>query len=336
MKTMAQIAEEAGLSRFTVSKILNGDTSVKKENRKKVLELCEKYGFVPNSNAVNLVSRSSRVIGMIVPYITDGFYAELIELTEKYASAKGMGLVYQSSYNDITVEEKILRSFMGLNVAAILLVPVVGQGSSRIRQLAAADLPVICLDRPVAEETFSCVLNDNRSSSCAMTSHLLEKTRQVYFLDSFYRDSNPTALARRQGYLDAMASAGAEPLFIPLFSSCEQQDNERYGYEHLAAFLKERSRPPEALYCVTDAVALGAMRALREAGFVPGKDTLVGGHDNLHFCEYTTPALTSMAQPKEQMAQIAVDMALARIADKNLAPEVVTLKSLLVIRDSSC
>jgi len=331
---MAQIAEEAGLSRFTVSKILRGDTSVRKKNREKVLALCEKYGFVPNSNAVNLVSGSSRIIGMIVPYITDGFYAELIEFTEKYASLRGMSLVYRSSYNDAGTEEKIIRSFLGLNIAALLIVPVVQNSDRRLLRLAAANFPVICLDRPVPG-TFSSVLNDNRESCRIMTEHLLDKRNEVYFFDSFYRDSNPTALARRFGYLDAVNARGVPPLFIPLGASGVQQDNERYGYENLAAFLRKIPKPPAALVCVTDAVALGAMRALRDAGFLPGADTLVGGHDNLRFCEYTTPTLSSMAQPKKEMARIAVDMALARLRAPETPPENIVLKSVLVVRDST-
>jgi LacI family transcriptional regulator len=72
---MEEIAVQAGLSRYTVSKILNGDPTVKKVNRDKVLALCDKYGFVPDSSAVALVSGHSNIIAMVVPYITDGFYA---------------------------------------------------------------------------------------------------------------------------------------------------------------------------------------------------------------------------------------------------------------------
>jgi len=331
---MAQIAEEAGLSRFTVSKILRGDTSVRSRNREKVLALCEKYGFVPNSNAVNLVSGSSRVIGMIVPYITDGFYAELIEFTEKYAARRGMNLVYRSSYNDAGTEEKIIRSFLGLNIAALLIVPVVENPDRRLLRLAAANFPVICLDRTVPG-MFCSVLNDNRGSCRIMTEHLLDRRSEVYFLGSFYGDGNPTALARRDGYLDAVNARGAVPRFIPLDASGEQQDNERHGYRNLTAFLKANPKPPAALVCITDAVALGAMRALRDAGFLPGADTLVGGHDNLHFCEYTTPTLSSMAQPKQEMARGAVDMALARLRAPETPPESLVLKSVLVVRDSS-
>lgn len=335
MKTMAQIAEEAGLSRFTVSKILNGDPSVRRKNREKVLELCRKHGFVPNSNAVNLVSGVSRAVGMIVPYITDGFYAELVELIERRCANHGYHLVYQSSYNDAVTEANVIRTFMGLNVAALLIVPVVVNPDIHIHKAAAANFPVIYLDRALPGDDGCFILNDNRDSGRQMTLHLLDNSSEVAFLDSFYGESNRTAVDRKIGYLDAVKERGAKELIIPGGETGQQQDNEYHGYNSISAFLKKNRRPPEALCCVTDAVALGAMRALRDNGFVPGHDTLIGGHDNLHFGEFTTPTLSSMAQPKNEIAESAVDMAMRRIRDPLAAPEKRVFRSTLVIRDSS-
>lgn len=332
---MAQIAEEAGLSRFTVSKILNGDSSVREKNRTKVLELCRKHGFVPNANAVNLVSGTSRVIGMVVPYITDGFYAELIELIEKRSSRRGYHMIYQSSYNDAATEANIIRAFIGLNVAALLVVPVVVNPDIHIHKAAAANFPVIYLDRALPGDTSCSILNDNRDSCRQMTAHLLEHSPEVAFLDSFYGESNRTAVDRKMGYLDAMREAGAQELILPGGETGQTQDNEYHGYNCISAFLQQHSRPPRALCCVTDAVALGAMRALRDNGFVPGRDTLIGGHDNLHFGEFTTPTLSSMAQPKEEIAELAVNMALKRLDDPTAEPERKLLRSTLIVRDSS-
>ena len=334
LKTMIDIAAEAGLSRYTVSKVLKGDPSVRRNNREKVLKLCEKYGFVPNANAVNLVSGGPRIIGMIVPYITDGFYAELIEFAEKYASSRGLSMIYQSSYNDPLIEQRIIRSFMGIKVQALLLVPVLGTGNLKLHRQAAANFPVICLDRIISPDCCA-VLNDNRDSCRTMTEHLFDNAAQVAYLGSFYRESNPTASARRQGYLDAVSARESEPFFLPLQAICEQQDNECFGYENIAAFLRDGGKIPDAICCVTDAVALGAMRALRDAGYTPGEDVLIGGHDNLRFCEYTTPPLSSMAQPKQEMATAAIDVALRSIADGTIDHRQTILKSELVIRRSS-
>lgn len=331
---MADIAAEAGLSRYTISKILKGDPSVRPRNREKVLRLCEKYGFVPNANAVNLVSGGPSIIGMIVPYITDGFYAELIELAEKYAASRGLSMIYQSSYNDPRIEERIIRSFMGFKVRALLLVPVLGDANQKLHRQAEANFPVIFLDRTIFPGCCS-VLNDNRASCRTMTEHLLDNAAEVAYLGSFYGGTNPTAIDRRQGYLEAVTARGAEPFFLPLAATGEQQDNERFGYENISAFLKNGGKIPEALCCVTDAVALGAMRAMRDAGYTPGQDVLIGGHDNLHFCEYTTPQLSSMAQPKREMAAAAIDMALKFISGEAPAVRQVILKSELIVRQSS-
>lgn len=86
---------------------------------------------------------------------------------------------------------------------------------------------------------------------------------------------------------------------------------------------------------VTDSVALSVMRALRDAGFTPGKDVPVSGHDDLRFGEFTTTTLSSIAQPKEEMGKTAVDTALARIADPKIQPEQKILHSRLIIRGSS-
>lgn len=334
MITMKEIAERAGLSRYTVSKILNGDTTVKKTNRQKVLELCEHYGFVPNSNAVSLVSGYSNVIGMVVPYITDGFYAELIELTEKYAAEHGMGLIYRSSYNDAAVEAGIIRSFTGLKIAALLAVPAVQNPDLRAHRLAAANFPVIYIDRAIPGAVNS-VMNDNFAGGKNMTDHLFEHSNEVAFLDSFYGNANLTASERRRGYLTSVAEHGAKAIFIPNQHSREQQDNERFGYENFYAYLKEKHTLPRALFCVTDAVAQGAAKAIHEAGFTVGKDIFIGGHDNLRFSEYANPPLTSMAQPKQMMAHAAVDMAIARIKNPELEPEQHSFSPELIIRKSS-
>lgn len=334
MITMEEIAAKAGLSRYTVSKILNGNTTVRKANRDKVMQLCEQYGFVPNFSAVTLVSGHSNVIAMMVPYITDGFYSELIQLAEQYAASRGYSMTYLSSYNDHETEAKAIRSFIGLKVAALLAVPVVKNPNLQLHRLAASNFPVVYIDRTISDENSS-VLNDNLTSGRIMTDHLFEQTDEVAFIDSFYGDDNQTAVDRRQGYLNSVAMHGQKAFFIPNDKSLEKQDNERFGYENFSAYLKSCQRPPKALFCVTDTVALGAMRALRDAGFIPGVDTLVGGHDNLLFTEYTNPPLSSMAQPKKLMAEAAVDIAIKRIKNPKLPSEKSVFNSELIVRAST-
>ncbi len=333
MITMSQIAGEAGLSRYTVSKILNGDKTVKAASRERVMEICERHGYVPDNNAVNLVRGRSDIIAMIAPYITDGFYSELMELAERRAEALGRRLVYKSSYNDAEKEAGVIKSMLALKVRAMIVAPVVERPDLRIHALAAKNAPIVYFDRPLGEGS-RCVLNDNEDSASTMTAHLLGRTDSVAYLDSFYGASNPTALARRVGYAKTMEASGLAPRFIPTDASSERQDNEKFGYENMASALG-RGVSFKAVFCITDAVALGAMKAIREAGLKPGEDILVAGHDDLRFSSFVAPSLTTMRQPKERLSEACVDMAERLANGESVASARVVFKSELVVRESA-
>ena len=116
MITMLDIAKRSGISRYTVSKVLNGNPSVRPATREKVLAACRKYGYIPDSAAVGLVKGHTNLIGVTVPYLTDDFYSEFIEKLDRIAPVRGYQLIYRSSYNDGATEAAILRSFLSLKV----------------------------------------------------------------------------------------------------------------------------------------------------------------------------------------------------------------------------
>lgn len=330
---MSLIAKEAGLSRYTVSKILGGDSTVKAESRRRVRELCERYGYLPDDHAVGLVKGKTNLIAMVVPYITDAFYSEIIELTEGFAEGAGYRVLFKSSYNQAAKEAEILKGFLALKVCAMVVVPVVDGPDLRLHALAGKRVPMVYLDRPLASAAHH-ILNDNAASAETMTRHLLKKTRDVAFLDSFYGSLNPTAVARRQGYVRAMEARGQRPRFIPVDASRERQDNEPYGFENMARFLEAGGRA-EAVFCITDAVALGACKAIYGAGMIPGKDIMVAGHDDLRFGAYAHPTLTTMRQPKERLSQACIQTLDQLICGKRVAEKVQVFGSELVIRESA-
>ena len=336
MITMKEIAGEAGLSRFTVSKIFNGNLQVKSRSREKVMAICEKHGYAPNNNAVSLVKGKTMMIGMIVPYITDDFYNEIIELTEELAAAKGYQLIYKSSYNDAQKEADVIKNFMALKVCALIIVPVVCNPNMHIHALAAKHIPVIYLDRPLLKNSRDMynVLNDNEQSGYDMTEYLIKKKKKPAYMGSFYGETNITAELRRKGYLEAMKKHSLKPFLIPTEFSAQKQDNEIYGYENMVHLLKNTS-PPDAVFCVTDAVALGVSRAVREAGFVPGKDIAIAGHDNLRFSSYVTPSLTTMKQPKLLLSKTCIEIADQLIRHQTVSKKKYVFHSELLVRESA-
>ena len=336
MITMKEIALEAGLSRFTVSKIFNGNLKVKSKSRETVLAICDKHGYAPNNNAVGLVKGKTMMIGMIVPYITDDFYNEIIELTEELAAAKGYQLIYKSSYNDAQKEANVIKNFLALKVCALIIVPVVCTPDMHIHTLAATHIPVIYLDRPLLKNSkdIYTVLNDNEKSAYDMTEYLIKKKKTPAYMGSFYGVTNISAALRRKGYLEAMKDHCLKPFLIPCEFSSQRQDNEIFGYENMVRLLKNTS-PPDAVFCVTDAVALGVSRAVREADFIPGKDVAIAGHDNLRFSSYVTPAITTMKQPKSLLSKTCIELADKLIRNQPVSQKKYVFPSVLIVRESA-
>ena len=333
MVTMSEIAEKAGVSRYTASKVLNGDKSVKAALRERVLAACRDCGYIPDSRAISLVKGHSDIIGVIVPYLTDDFYSEFVETLDQVVLAKGYRPVYRSSYNSAELESDILRMFLSIKVCGLVVAPVVSGIDRETHALAARNVPVVYFDRCFDENTWH-VVNDNHAGTFAATTLMLEKGRTPAYLGSFYRETNSTAKQREQGYADAMKAAGKHPLLLDVSGSAEQQDNEKFGCEVVRKHL-EHASAPDALLCVTDSVAFGAMRALFEVGLLPGKDILVCGHDNLRFSAYTTPALTTVRQRQDLFASTCMEILEQAFAGNPPARKEYRFEPELILRETT-
>lgn len=332
MITMSHIAKKAGLSRYTVSKVLNGVTTVKPEARKKVLDVCEKYGYIPNSNAVGLVKGRTTIIGVIVPFLTDDFYTEFIEMLDQAAGAQGYQLLYRSSYNDSETESNIIKNFLALKVCAMIIVPVVTNVNLNVHKLACKNIPVVYFDRQLNDDNYH-VINDNKAGMFEMTELMISRKRTPVYLGSFYHESNITAVLREQGYRDAMNKHKLPVRILDCNNSKEMQDNENFGYENIRKAIAG-GEVFDALLCVTDAVALGAMRALNESGIIPGEDVLIAGHDNLRFSAFLSPSLSSVRQRKDLFARTCIKIINDCLHDKPpvrkkymFAPEIIRRES---------
>src|SRR3989339_191640 len=198
MVTMEYIAKKIGLSRYTVSRALNGDQKVLEETRNKILDACEKYGYIPNHNAVGLVKGRTNLIGVVVPYLTDDFYSEFIEFLDSNAMERNYQLVYRASYNDNAVEAEIIKNYLALKVCAMIVVPVVVKPNRHIHDLAGKNIPVVYFDRQWSDESYH-VINDNHGGVYQMTKTLIDAGCSPAYLGSFYQSSNVTAKQREQG-----------------------------------------------------------------------------------------------------------------------------------------
>ncbi len=339
MSTMSDVARKAAVSRFTVSKVLNGDVTVKAAIKARVLAACVALDFSPNPHAVSLVRGSTRSLGLLVTQISDPFYAEIIEAADQEVRKHDHHVVVECSYGDAALEAGIIRHFRALRIAAMVIAPVDGRANRALLDATAEEVPVVYIDRAPKRSSHA-MLNDHFSAAQLVTDHLLGHAAGAAYLGSAFAPGNFAAAERERGYRAAMAAAGAQPMIIPTVHSGAGRDNERFGYENMAAWLA-CGPPPPALFCATDSIALGAMYALSTSGLVVGRDVLVAGHDDLSFSAYTNPTLTTVRQSKREIATLAVATALELAATQRAGARRATsavrhlLPSTLVVRRST-
>ena len=328
-----------GLSRYTVSKVLNGTPGVSDATRARVLETCRKLNFVTNQHAASLAKGGSRFMGLLVTSVIDPFYGEIIETAEQTASSLGFDLAYRCSYGDAERERLAVQSFLGLKATALIVSPVSSDENEPFWRSLVAQLPLVFIDHSVLKGAHL-VSTDHYAGGRVVTEHLLSRHVEPHYLGSSHSLRNTAIAARLAGHVDAMRAAGKVPKIVPTDAIADRSDSERFGYEALSRYLKtEAARRMRGLCCATDAIALGAMRALADARLEPGSDVLVAGHDDLPFSAFVKPALTTVRQPKHAIGEKAVHAAVRLAAAKSpkkhakiesiLAPELVVRESTL-------
>jgi DNA-binding LacI/PurR family transcriptional regulator len=333
--TMGEVARKAGYSRYTVSKVINGDSTVRADTRKHVLRVCRDLNYVPNPHAVSLVRRRSNTIGMVVTYITDPFYGEIIRAAEHEASSRGFQLLVECSYGDADKERQIIETLRTLRVCGMVVAPVVRRANRKLLNELGTVLPVVYVDRYLRQQS-SFAMNDNVASAGMLVEHLILRGVTPAYLGSSHGSQNVAAYQREQGYLDTMKRLRKKPVLVPLTSGMGGEDTAQFGYDNMAAWLKQGAKP-SGLFCATDSLALGAMKALYEVGLRPGRDVLVAGHDDLGFSAYTYPSLTTARQPKEHIGRTAVEIVANKIGHEiELGMHVQrTFPSQLIVRESA-
>jgi len=333
--TMGEVARKAGYSRYTVSKVLNGDETVKDATRERVLRVCRDLNYAPNPHAVSLVRKRSNMIGMVVTYITDPFYGEIIRAAEHEASSRGFQLLVQCSYGDTEKEKQVIEAFRVLRVCGVLVAPVVQRANRQLLNELETALPVVYVDRYLRRQN-SFAMNDNAASAGMLVEHLVSRGVVPAYLGSSHGSRNVAARQREEGYLRTMKRLRKKSVLVPLTIGMGGEDTARFGCENMAAWLEQGARP-SGLFCATDSLALGAMKALYEVGLEPGKDVLVAGHDDSGFSAYTHPSITTARQPKEQIGRTGVQIIAQKIEGEiELGTQVhKTFPSELIVRESA-
>lgn len=325
--TIFDVAKAAGVSIGTVSHVLSNARRVRPETRARVEEAIAELDFEPDNVARSMVRRRTQTIGMLLPDITNPFFADLSWLVEQALADVDHALVFGNSGNDAAREERYLRSFITRRVDAII-VAVAGTENLTLLKRIGNDIPTILFDRVIDDVPWDSVLTDSAGGTVAAVDHLLDLGHRRIALASADPEL-PTAAARRAALVDRLAERGVE------------LEGETVGAFTLASGREQgesllgRSPRPTAIVAGNDLIAMGVLDAAGAAGIgVPG-DLSVVGYDDIVYAASTAPPLTTVRQPVDQIASEIVRLLLSRIEEPGGDARHVILEPELVERGST-
>ena len=332
---LKDIAQSLNVSIVTVSKVLNGDTSISESTRARVVACAQRLGYRTNLTAKSLVTGRSKMIGLIVPDLFHGFFSEIAASMSDELRIPGYGLLIASSREDGDLERNEIEQMLARNVDALVVASC--KTASKTLHAAAADVPLVLLDRRVqGVDAASYVGTNDLLVGELATRHLLSigRKRIAYIggpLSSPAQDRE-SAYRRVLGESDMVVLSG----FI-VKRAKNEESGPITGAQAMRKLLRLKSRP-DAVFCYNDPTAIGAMAAILEAGLsIPG-DIAIVGCGNIQHAAYTLVPLTSVDQNTAQLGKAAATLAAKRRESpvgKATDRKEVILKPKLVIRRSS-
>lgn len=337
MANIKDVAERAGVSITTVSHVINETRYVSDDLRARVYSAMEALNYRPNTLARSLRSGRTRTIGLVIPDISNLFFAEISRKIEDKGFEYGYSVILCNTDDDREKEKSYIDVLMEKQVDGIIFISA-GAAKESIFKPMEVNIPIVVADRDIPNSTSDVVLIDNHKGGYDATRYLISLNHKRIACISGPSPATPSAL-RVEGYKRALEEAG-----IPIDETLIRPGNFRYesGETCMRELLKNPD-PPTAVFVCNDMMALGAIRAIQVSGKrIPEHISLVG-FDNIPLSRTIYPALTTMAQPILEMAETAVDLLVERIQIKqhlkrshDTAPDYkrVVLKAQLIERES--
>ncbi|PPF42663.1 LacI family transcriptional regulator [Pseudoclavibacter sp. AY1F1] len=316
--TRRDVARHAGVSDAVVTYTLNGKAPVAPATAARVRESVRLLGYTPNAAARALKMGSARLIGIIVPDTTNPFWSELCQQVESVASREGYAVLVVNSHDDDKQAIALANSLASRQVDGFLVASIVRP--SEVTAFDALGIRWASLNNPHPIPGAMGVGVDLEQGARDATRHLIEHGyRRIAFVGS-------TKDARYDGWTAELASAGLEPgLVFPA-------DFERRSGYLAGRNLAAASAQVDAVFMSSDQLAIGAMRALHEAGVGIPNDVAVVSFDGTEDAEYAWPALTTLAQPTAELAEQAV----LRLLGAGVIPDERPRGELIIRRSCGC
>ncbi len=332
--TIKDIAKKAGVSHATVSRALNGNSAIPESTAVGIRELAKSMGYSPSAAARGLKTNHSRVIGVIVSHIDNPYFGEIVQGIEDSLQGTGFSLFIASSHLNPENEKNIVRVFAEHRVEGVIIcsVTVGWQQADALRQNG---MPIVVINNQSPQQFNCSIAHDDLDGARQVTRHLLSLGhRRIAYLgnENAERINNERMAGFRIELKDE--GIGLDPHLIVNCGGSEIDS----GIKGMQKLLKIRPLPT-AVFCFNDLMAIGALRAMSDAGISVPRQVSLAGFDNIEYSNYTQPALTTFDQPKRAIGAEAASLLLERIhqARNNEKPEPITrqMRGKLLVRNST-
>lgn len=327
--TIKDIARECGVSISTVSRVLNGRPDVRAEVREKVLSFMQQHNYTPSNTARDLVKTSSDTVGLVVRGVSNPFYTNIIKTIQQEIARAGYTLVMQQirvhedeiKHGAVMAREKRLRGIIFLG----------GRSDYTEAEIALLNVPFVCCSYTnsygnLSESRYSSVSVEDEETAFRAVEELYRLGhRRIAALISEVDDRAVSEL-RYHGYLRALKEHGLP--FNEQLLACAGDFSMPSAYRATQELLR-RDADFTALFCISDSMAIAAMRALEDAGRSVPEQCSVIGIDGLEMSEYTNPRLTTLRQPMELMGRESVETLVNLIEGRSGHAQIIVEASLV-------
>lgn len=322
---MKDVAREAGVGLKTVSRVVNGEPGVSQTTVTRVRDVIARLGYRRDEAARELRNGQVASIGLILEDSTDPFYAHLVGAVQDVAQSHGMLALTGTSDEDPDAERDLGLALCARRVQGLVIVPAPGADHHYLEPELAAGMAAVFVDRPPVGVRADTVLADNRGGARAATAHLIAHGhRRIAFLAD--APGIYTAALRRDGYRDALASAG-----IPADDDLVAMEAPLPGAVRAALRAFDRlGHPPTALVTGNNRTTVEVLRALAQAPVRPA----IVGFDDFELADLMTPPVTVVAQDPVGMGRAAARSLFRRLAGDDSPAHRIELPTRLIVRGS--
>ncbi|MEJ2112147.1 MAG: LacI family DNA-binding transcriptional regulator [Flavobacteriaceae bacterium] len=335
--TLKQIAETLGLSVATVSKALRNYPDVSEKNKKLVNDLASSLNYVPNPSAVNLRTQKSKTIGVIIPATVHHFFSNVINGILEIAEKEEYLVILMQSNEDYELEKRQVDLLINKNVDGILIsLSNKTNNFSHIQKIMNFGIPLTLFDKISKSVNCSKVIIDDRTAAYNAVSHLITKGHRK--IAHFRGDLIPqNSIDRFLGYKQALIDNGIS-YDSSLVFMCNNNNDFEDGYNAAKNMFEKFGDSIDAIFCITDVVATGALKYFRDNSIKVPEDIALFGFSDWFMSSVITPALSTVHQPGYEMGKESAKILFSEIDNKfkgkPISYKTVILDTHLVIRES--